>query len=212
MDIDLAHATHQATLRQRNVLAALAAGLAIALVVMFTVAQSRDREVVLVPVLHAPVTLTNREVSADYLEMVTRDMATLVLNRSPDALDYWMKNILAVTDERARGDVKASLMKIVSEEQGSQITQFFTPDSLQVNPGKLESTVGGIVHTVVASKEVTSEHRSFRFVWSYNGVSLRLIGFGMIVPGAAHSPPAAEASLAAPASPDAAVSGATPVK
>jgi hypothetical protein len=44
----------------------------------------------------------------------------------------------------------------------------------------LTSTVGGTLHTVVASKEVTSEHRTFRFTWTYNGVSLKLKGFGMI--------------------------------
>jgi hypothetical protein len=27
---------------------------------------------------------------------------------------------------------------------------------------------------------VTSEHRTFRFTWTYNGVSLKLKGFGMI--------------------------------
>jgi len=48
---------------------------------------------------------------------------------------------------------------VVAEQQGSQITQFFTPDAMQVDPNTLTSTVGGTLHTVVASKEVTSEHR-----------------------------------------------------
>jgi conjugal transfer pilus assembly protein TraE len=91
-----------------------------------------------------------------------------------------MNSILEVTDERARGEVKKDLMKIVAEQQGSQITQFFTPDMMQVDPAHLTSEVGGTVHTVVASKEVTSEHRIFRFNWSYNGVSLKLVGFGMV--------------------------------
>ena len=33
---------------------------------------------------------------------------------------------------------------------------------------------------VVGSKEVTAEARTFRFVWSYNGVSLKLAGFGRV--------------------------------
>ena len=36
------------------------------------------------------------------------------------------------------------------------------------------------MHTLVGSKEVTAEARTFRFVWSYNGVSLKLAGFGRV--------------------------------
>ena len=40
--------------------------------------------------------------------------------------------------------------------------------------------MNGTLHTVVGSKEVTAEARTFRFVWSYSGVSLKLAGFGRI--------------------------------
>jgi conjugal transfer pilus assembly protein TraE len=33
-------------------------------------------------------------VEADYLELVTRDAALVLLNRSPEGLDYWMNEIL----------------------------------------------------------------------------------------------------------------------
>jgi len=91
-----------------------------------------------------------------------------------------MNAILEITDERSRGEVKKALMKVVAEQQGSQITQFFTADAMDVDPKTLTSSVGGIIHTVVASKEVTAERRTFRFTWTYNGVSLKLKGFGMI--------------------------------
>lgn len=180
MDLELAHTHAQRVLRQRNALGLVSLTLVIALAAVGSVALTRDREVILVPTLRTPVTLTSGAVSPDYLQMVTRDVALVALNRSPDALLYWMNSILAFTDERARGAVKSDLMKIVAEQQGSQITQFFTPDSLTLDTKKLESQVGGTVHTVVASKEVTSVHRTFRFSWAYNGVSLKLIGFGMV--------------------------------
>lgn len=180
MDLELAHGRAQQVLRQRNALGITALVLAAGLVIAGWVALTRDREVILVPTLRTPVTLTSAAVSPEYLQMVTRDVALVALNRSPDALPYWLSSILAFTDERARGAVKADLMKIVAEQQGSQITQFFTPDSLTLDTKRLESQVGGTVHTVVASKEVTSVHRTFRFSWAYNGVSLKLIGFGMV--------------------------------
>jgi conjugal transfer pilus assembly protein TraE len=180
MDLDLAHGNAQRVLRQRNALAVASLVLSGLLVVAAAFAIKRDREVILVPTLRTPVTLTSAAVSPEYLEMVTRDIAAVALNRSPESLAYWMNSILNVTDERARGQVKQDLMKIVAEQQGSQITQFFTPDMMQLDTKALESEVGGTVHTVVASKEVTDEHRTFRFSWTYNGVSLKLIGFGMV--------------------------------
>ncbi|WP_179506119.1 MULTISPECIES: type IV conjugative transfer system protein TraE [unclassified Sphingomonas] len=180
MDIDLAHDKSQRVLRQRNGLALLSLVLGLVAVGSVVSAGRKDREVVLVPTLRAPVTLTSAKVSPDYLEMVTRDVALVALNRSPQSLTYWMDSILEVTDEQARGQVKKALMKVVAEQQSSQITQFFTPDGMQVDPDHLTSTVGGTLHTVVASKEVTSEHRTFRFTWTYNGISLKLKGFGMI--------------------------------
>jgi conjugal transfer pilus assembly protein TraE len=190
MDIELAHDRSQRVLRQRNVLAGVVVLLAAGLAVTFAAAQSKDREVVLVPTLRSPMTLTSSSVSREYLEMVTRDVAALALNRSPETLTWWMTTILDLTDEQDRGEVKKGLIKIVAEQQGSQISQFFTPDMMTVDPGELTSEVGGTLHTVVASKEVTSEHRTFRFRWRYNGVSLKLAGFGMVTrepaaPGAA---------------------------
>ena len=167
MDLDLAHGNAQRVLRQRNALAVASLALGLLLAATFTVAEKRDREVVLVPTLRSQITLSSTAVSRDYLEMVTRDIASV-------------NSILDLTDERARGQVKKDLMKVVAEQQGSQITQFFTPDTMEVDPKGLSSMVGGTLHTVVASKEVTTEHRTFQFRWSYNGVTLKLIGFGMI--------------------------------
>jgi conjugal transfer pilus assembly protein TraE len=180
MDLDLAHGSAQRVLRQRNALALAALVLGGLLVTTYIAATHQNREVILVPTLRSAMTLSTASVSPDYLEMVTRDVSAVALNRSPDALPYWMNSILAVTDERARGVVKAQLIRIVAEQQGSQITQFFTPDMLQVNPAKLESEVGGTVHTVVSMKEISTVHRTFKFEWSYNGVSLKLMGFGQI--------------------------------
>ena len=51
---------------------------------------------------------------------------------------------------------------------------------MSVDPDALTSEVNGVLHTVVGSKEVTSEARTFRYVWSYSGVSLKLAGFGRV--------------------------------
>lgn len=180
MDSELAHLSAQRVLRQRNALALATLTLAVLALGSVSLAFTRDREVILEPVARSPLVVSSAGVSKEYLEMVTRDVAQLVLNRSPETLDYWMNGILALADEESRGPLKRDLMKVVSEQQGSQITQFFTIDWLRTDPEALTSEVGGVLHTVAGSKDVSAEHRVFRFTWRYNGLSLRLAGFGMV--------------------------------
>ena len=154
MDLSITHQQSQRLLKQRNLLASSCLVLFGVSVMLTLTALKRDREVVLQPVLARPLTLTSSHVDKDYLELVTRDAALLTLNRSPSNLQYWMDSILSITDPRTHGR--------------------------NVDPDALTSEVNGTLHTVVGSKEVTAEARTFRFVWSYSGVSLKLAGFGRI--------------------------------
>lgn len=181
MDLSHSHWQSQRILRQRNLLAVTVIILAAMVVLLFTLAVSRDREIVLQPVLRSPLTISSAGVSREYLEMITRDTALLTLNRSPQNLDYWMNAVLDITSPRTRGKVKADLLKIVTEQNGSSISQFFTVQSMKLDPKALRSEVSGELHTVVGNKEVASETRTFRYDWEYAGLSLKLIGFGMVM-------------------------------
>lgn len=180
MDLSISHAQAQRLLKQRNLLAIGCGALFGVSVLLTLTAASREREVVLQPVLAKPLTLSSSHIDKDYLELVTRDAALLTLNRSPSNLQYWMDSILEITDPRTHGRMKAELMKVFSEQNGSNVSQYFTIEKLSVDPEGLTSEVNGVLHTVVGSKEVTAEARTFRFVWSYSGVSLKLAGFGQV--------------------------------
>lgn len=180
MDHSYAHLDSQRVLKQRNMLGLASIVLFVLVVVAFGAAATREREIILQPVIPQPITISSSGVSRDYLEYVTRDTAQLALNRSPETLNYWMESLLELAAPEARGALKTDLVKIYKEQSGSQISQFFTIDWIRVDPDTLTSEVGGVLHTVAGSREVSRVHRSFRFVWSYSGLSLRLKGFGMI--------------------------------
>ncbi|MDF0490471.1 type IV conjugative transfer system protein TraE [Sphingomonas sp. H39-1-10] len=180
MDLAHSHALGQRVLRQRNLLALLAAGLGALSLILLLVAGTRDREVVLQPLLTSPVTISSSGVSKDYLEMITRDVAVLTLNRSPQNLDYWLQSVLAIAHPRAQGQLKAELLKIVEEQRGSSIVQVFTIRSMRVDPHALVSQVTGELITIVGNKVVSREARTFRYTWEYTGLSLKLVGFGMV--------------------------------
>lgn len=183
MDLSHSHSRGQRVLRQRNLLAGIAIVLALIVLLLLGLALTRDRQVVLLPVLKSPLTISSAGVSRDYLEMITRDTAMLTLNRSPQNLDYWMNAVLDITSPRTQGQVKADLLRIMTEQRGSSIAQFFTVQSMKLDPKALRSEVTGELHTIVGSRQVASEARTFRYDWEYSGLSLKLIGFGMVTTG-----------------------------
>ncbi len=182
MDYSYQHMQGQRVLRQRNLLgiAALVLGGAVALLLLLSA--TRSREIVLQPVIRSPLTISSAGVSREYLELVTRDTAILTLTRSPGTLEYWMDSVLQIVSPKAEGRIKADLLRIVNEQRGSSISQFFNIQSMEIDPKNLRSSVSGTLNTVVGQKVVTSERRTFQFDWEYSGLSLKLTGFGMVQP------------------------------
>src|SRR3546814_12458159 len=83
MRAEFAYEEAQKYLRQRNRLAVVAGVLGLASLLGLGAAATRDREVVLVPVTSERLSLTTAGPDAHYLELVTRDTALMLLNRSP---------------------------------------------------------------------------------------------------------------------------------
>src|SRR3546814_12444938 len=83
--------------------------------------------------LFRSLTVSSAGVSREYLEMITRDTVVLTLDRSPQNLEYWMSEVLEITAPRMQGRIKADLMKIVSEQRGSSIAQFFTIEKMEID-------------------------------------------------------------------------------
>ena len=180
MEAHIAHQSAQRLLRQRNWLALLAAGLAVTSLAAIAAGSTQSREIVLVPVTRQSLTLSSAGVAHEYLEFVTRDTALMLLNRSPEGLDYWMEQILKLADPAAHGRLKSELVKIVSEQRGSDIAQAFVIRSLVIDPKELKSEVTGTLKTFVGAQVIASEERKFVFSWTYTGLRLALTGFKQI--------------------------------
>lgn len=180
MHTDLAHQRAQALLRQRKW---LTFGLAASFVANLGLAQgllSRDREIILQPIAATPLTISSAGVGAEYLEFVTRDVALMLLNRSPAGLDYWMEQILKLAHPAAHGRLKAELVRVVTEQRGSDLAQAFVITAMTVDPKALSSVVDGELKTFVGGQVIASEKKSFRFSWDYTGLRLSLTGFALV--------------------------------
>ena len=181
MDIGFSQAQAQRVLKQRNMLVLASVGFGIIAIFALISASARDREVVLQPVLSRQIILSTSGVTKEYLELVTRDSALLMFNRTPQSVDYWLEEVLKIVHPSAHGKIKGDLLKIVADQRGSSVSQYFTLERMKVNPEALTSEVSGTLHTLVGRSEVGTVKRTFRFDWTYTGIELRLTGFGAVV-------------------------------
>src|SRR3546814_4615262 len=113
MELSYSHSHSQRVLRQRNLLAIVAVGLCALTILLLIFTVSRDREIVLQPILRSPVTVSSAGVSREYLELITRDTVVLTLNRSPQNLEYWMNAVLDITRSEEPTSELQSLMRIM---------------------------------------------------------------------------------------------------
>jgi conjugal transfer pilus assembly protein TraE len=165
---------------QRNVAYGVAGGSLLLNLVFGFMLLTRSEQVILQPVIQQPLTITSSRVTRDYLELVTRDTAISILNRSPQSLNYWMNNVLKLTDPEAYGKVKADMLRITKQLRGSDITQYFEPQTITVDPDELKSEVTGIVHVFLGSKKVSANVVKYRFDWTYRGLTLKMSGFNKV--------------------------------
>src|SRR3546814_11256737 len=91
-----------------------------------------------------------------------------------------MDSVLKIVHPSAYGRIKGDLLKIVNDQRGSSVSQYFPMDSMRVDPQSLMSETTATRHTMVGRQEVGAVKRTFCFDWTYTGVELRLIGFGNV--------------------------------
>ena len=51
---------------------------------------------------------------------------------------------------------------------------------MRVDPDGLTSEATGVLHTMVGRQEVSANQKTLRYGWVYNGLSLKLVQFGMV--------------------------------
>ena len=78
---------------QRNLIAAALGASLVLNAGLLVYNASRATDVILQPVIQSPLSISSAGVSRDYLELITRDTAYAVLNRTPQSLDYWMNAV-----------------------------------------------------------------------------------------------------------------------
>ena len=170
----------RSTARQRNVLIAVNLILVIGITLQSGVLLNKNTRVILTPTLSSDTEITYRTPSSQYLEQVTRDVSTLFLNRHPQNLDYFRKNILRMTHPSAHGDIEVALLDTQRKYIATKTSTVFYPSEIYVDPNKLYSEIKGELHTFLGSELISNEKSAYGADWHYSAMRLQLLSFYQI--------------------------------
>ena len=137
-----------------------------------------ERAVVLVPSsLSGEVDLSNKRVSAAYLENITRDVMNTLLDVTPDNANYSAEQILKITHPQFYGELKQSLNKRTQEVVSKKITTSFYAKTMVVNSAKNQVFVSGKLATYLGTKMVLEEEKTYKISYEYNNFKLLIVDF-----------------------------------
>ena len=170
----------RSTARQRNVLIAVNLILVIGITLLSGVLLNKNTRVILTPTLSSDTEITYRTPTSHYLEQVTRDVSTLFLNRHPQNLDYFRKNILRMTHPSAHGDIEVALLDTQRKYIATKTSTVFYPSEIYVDPNKLYSEIKGELHTFLGSELISNEKTTYGADWHYSAMHLQLLSFYQI--------------------------------
>ena len=164
-------------LRQRNLLLGGLALLAATNFAVASLAALRTTETILIPTQLAETAIRDGSVSDDYLIGITRDVATLMLNRHPHDTDYFRESVLRIVEPRHHGALEASMAADERLNRYKSGERTFHPTDLcrvRTPDGQLVTEIVGRLNTYLNDRKVASEELAQRFDAPVGTIKTRL--------------------------------------
>jgi conjugal transfer pilus assembly protein TraE len=162
---------------QRNVLAAIAFLLVIALIVLTTfLFFKRERIVIVPPFIEKELWVEANQVSATYLEQYGRFLAQLLFQKSATSSTSQTHILLRHAHPAFEGELKS---KLISEEEmlkKQNASYVFYPVEIHVDPNKMEVNLSGDRVFYVAGKQISTAREGYTLSFIFNGSRLLLTG------------------------------------
>lgn len=161
--------------RQRNVSVGVLALSLVALVLVSMVAASKRDNIILVPTTMGEFHVTQGRVPDDYVLAVTRDAASLLLNRHPHDTSYFRDNLLRLVEPKFHESMQVIIEKDDQENRFKAGRRNWQPIEICRLPGDgFVTEVIGDLETYVNGKRVENEKIVKRFTWKLIGTRLYL--------------------------------------
>ena len=164
--------------KQRNLLLYASATSLFVIVILTLTLFRQDRVTVIVPGYTGnQFSVSTRGVSREYLELVSKDIISTLLNITPYNYEYVREKVLKITSPEKYGKVKQEIEQMIDDLNTRQISLRFTPTKLELNEESLTSDISGYLTSYVGIKQTENLFSKYRLGFEYEGGALMLIEF-----------------------------------
>lgn len=155
-------------------------GLVVALLVALWLVAShvgRERTVVTPPALEKSFWISNGEASPEYVEQMAVWIASLILDVTPDTVEYKARLLLRYTDPRAHGELKERQLLEAARLKRDNASTYFDLETINVHADKLAALVSGKLHTRINGTAVPEQTRHYLVRFRLDAGRAQLIQF-----------------------------------
>ncbi len=171
----------QDLLRHRNTLTMTCIGLLLSNVILSFVCLNKDERITLIPPeLKGPVWVQRWKASPQYLEEMTLFFASILLNKTPQSINYSHELLLKYADARGIGALKNQFLQEEERYKKSGLSTSFYPKKVVINESKMQVDIRGEMMGFVGQKCIFNQEETYRFTFSYDQGRLLIQSFELI--------------------------------
>lgn len=161
--------------KQRNVAFVFMGIAMVALTAVSMLAVSKKSNTILIPTTVSEYHITAGRVPTIYLLAVTRDAASLMLNRHPHDTNYFQENMLRLVDPKIHDEMMVIMQKDEKDNRFKAGRRNWMPIEIcRLQGDELVTEVVGDLETYVNGNRVETKKVVKRFFWTLNGTRLFL--------------------------------------
>lgn len=155
----------------------IASNLALAISVL-----SNNTKTILIPMsVNKPFSISSRDVSEEYIELIARDLSQSILNITPDNYVYTKESVLKFAHPSFYGALQQQLDELVEDVKVRQIGIHFHPVEMTVNKDDITAEITGYLETRIGLKQTNKEIKKYHLAFDYTGSQFTLKDFYEVV-------------------------------
>lgn len=167
--------------KQRNLFVVLFLCAMMIITLLSVVIVSKEKQVVIIPAgFNKELLISDRHVSANYLEEMSHFFANNLLDATPENVSYRSKMVLRHVSPKYYQKVQNHLITQQKKYKDYNLSTSFTVQEIQVFPNRLQAVVEGILHSSFGKGGSKTEKVKFNIKYSFNSGVLMLDEFGIM--------------------------------
>lgn len=168
---------------QRAVILGVLLGVSVVSNAVLAVALTTNNKVVLVPTMPMELSIdANGVVDKEYLENLSRDCVYLLLNKTPETANYFVKRAQQIMDPTTFEQVKVQFEKESLKSEQEHTSQTFYPNDFYVNSSNLYAEVKGTLQITQGQQVLDNQPKIYALHFTRQGTLIRLKSIAEIDP------------------------------